>query len=96
MLDFDERDLIRLAEDAGFFPVRLYLEAELERARPRAWEVFLRSSGNPNIPTLEEAMEEVLTASERAAFVAHLRPLVEEGRGEWRMASVHLAASKPS
>jgi arsenite methyltransferase len=96
MLDFDERDLIRFAEEAGFFPVHLYLEAEIEQAKPRAWEGFLRSSGNPNIPTLEEAMEEVLTASERAAFVAHLRPLVEEGRGEWRMASVHLAASKPS
>jgi SAM-dependent methyltransferase len=96
MLDFDERDLLRFAEEAGFFPVHLYLEAEIERVRSRAWEVFLRSSGNPNIPTLEEAMEEVLTASERAAFVAHLRPLVEEGRGEWRMASVHLAASKPS
>jgi arsenite methyltransferase len=92
MLDFDERDLIRLAEEAGFFPITLQLEARIEPAEPRAWEVFVRTSGNPNIPTLEEAMDEALRPSERDALVAHLRPLVEQGRGEWRMASAHLAA----
>jgi len=96
MLDFDERDLIRLAENAGFFPIRLELAAEIERTEPRAWEGFLRSSGNPNIPTLAEAMDEALTPSERVALAAHLQPLVEEGRGEWRMATAHLAATKAS
>ena len=95
MLDFDERDLVRLAEGAGFFPVSLTLEAVIEPLSPRAWEGFLNTSGNPNIPTLAEAMEQALTPSEREQLTAHLRPLVEEGRGEWRMASAYLTAGKP-
>jgi arsenite methyltransferase len=94
MLDFDERDLIQLAEAAGFFPIQLVLEAEITRTEPRAWDGFLNSSGNPNIPTLAEAMEQALTPDERDRLVAHLRPQVEQGRGEWRMASAYLVATK--
>jgi hypothetical protein len=32
MLDFDERDLVLLAEEAGFFPIQLVLEAEISAA----------------------------------------------------------------
>ena len=95
MLDFDERDLIRLAEDAGFFPIRLELEAVIEPTPPRAWDGFLNSSGNPNIPTLNEATEQALTPAERDRLFAHLRPQVEQGLGEWRMASAYLFAKKP-
>lgn len=95
MLDFDERDLIRLAETAGFFPIRLDLDAVIESTPPRAWDGFLNSSGNPNIPTLAEAMEQALTPDERDRLVEHLRPQVEQGLGEWRMASAYLVATKP-
>jgi arsenite methyltransferase len=95
MLDFDERDLIRLAEEAGFFPIHLVLEAEIKRSEPRAWDGFLNSSGNPNIPTLAEAMEQALRPDERERLVAHLRPQVEQGLGEWRMATARLVATKP-
>jgi ubiquinone/menaquinone biosynthesis C-methylase UbiE len=96
MLDFDERDLVRLAEQAGFFPVRLTLRAVLESAAPRSWDGFLDTAGNPNIPTLREAMDEVLTADERERLTAQLRPLVERGQGEWRIALAYLAATKPA
>ena len=95
MLDFDERDLISLAERAGFFPIELELHAEITPIEPRRWESFLDMSGNPNIPTLAEAMEDVLTPAERAHLTEHLRPLVEQGRGVWRMAQAHLWATKP-
>lgn len=95
MLDFDERDLVRLAEEAGFFPIRLFLEAEIRRSVPRAWGGFMNSSGNPNIPTLAEAMEQALTPAERQRLTRHLRPLVEQGLGEWRLASAHLVGEKP-
>ena len=96
MLDFDERDLVRLAEEAGFFPIRLDLEAVVEPTPPRAWDGFLNSSGNPNIPTLAEAMEQALTPDERDRLVDRLRPQVEQGLGEWRMATAHLVATKPA
>ena len=35
MLDFDERDLVVLAEEAGFFPVELTLTAEIRPADAR-------------------------------------------------------------
>ena len=39
-------------------------------------------------------MEQVLTAEERVLYAAHMRPLVEEGRGSRRMASAYLWALK--
>jgi arsenite methyltransferase len=95
MLDFDERDLVALAEQADFFPIQLDYVAEIRPLEPRRWESALHSSGNPKIPTLAEAMEQALTAEERERLVAELRPAVEEGRGVWRMGSAYLSASKP-
>jgi arsenite methyltransferase len=95
MLDFDERDLLRLAEAAGFFPIRLTLDARIEGLEPRSWEGFLDSAWNPNVPTVREAMEQALSPEEQERLTAGLRPLVERGEGEWRMAFAHLAATKP-
>ena len=92
MLDFDERDLLGLSEGAGFFPMRLTLDARVEATAGRSWDGFLDSAWNPNVPTLREAMEQALTPDERERLTAQLRPLVEGGRGEWRMALAHLSA----
>jgi SAM-dependent methyltransferase len=96
MLDFDERDLVALAEQAGFFPIELELNAEVRATEPRPWEPFLNSSGNPRIPTISEAMNRALSPEERERFAAHLRPLVEEGNGVTRSAIALLRAVKPS
>jgi arsenite methyltransferase len=95
MIDFDERDLVRHAEDAGFFPIDLELQVEVRATEPRPWPAFANSSGNPKIPTIAQAMDQALTPEEREQFVGHLRPLVEEGRGVWRMAHAYLVAVKP-
>lgn len=95
MLDFDERDLIGHAEAAGFFPIELELQAEIRAMEPRPWEAFLHQSGNPKIPTIAEAMDQALTPEERERFSAHLRLMVEEGKGVWRMAHAYLRAVKP-
>jgi len=95
MLDFDERDLIRLAEEAGFFPIELELQAEVRSMEPRPWPAFLNSSGNPRIPTIAEAMDRALTPDERERFSEHLRPLVEQGTGTWRMATAYVTAIRP-
>jgi ubiquinone/menaquinone biosynthesis C-methylase UbiE len=95
MLDFDERDLVALAESAGFFPVRLTYESEIRPHEPRSWSSFLRSSWNPKVPTVAEAMDEALTHEERELLVSELRPAVEEGRGVWRMGHAYLSATKP-
>jgi arsenite methyltransferase len=91
MLDFDERDLMDLADDAGFEEVHLNYEAAIESGKPVwgvcDWDILLKSSGNPKIPALREAMDEALTTAEFERFAAHLRPLVEQGRRRGRTAA---------
>jgi arsenite methyltransferase len=98
MLDFDERDLFDLAEGAGFSEVRLNYEASLVSDDAyfgvTDWDVFVRSAGNPKIPTLEEAMNEALTPEETERFTVHLRPLVENARRRGTSAIAYLWAVK--
>jgi arsenite methyltransferase len=93
MLDFDDRDLVRLAEEAGFGDVRLDLRVTVTRTCPaQPWDRFVRQSGNPNLPPLGDLLRAVLTPAQLAEFTAHLRPLVETGRGESRRAVAYLTA----
>jgi arsenite methyltransferase len=94
MLDFDERDLMAFAEQAGFKEVHLEFQAEVKPPAEGDWEAFLRIPGNPNIPSLEEAIKQALTPDEAEKFVAHLRPLVEAKQGLHRSAVAYLWAVK--
>jgi ubiquinone/menaquinone biosynthesis C-methylase UbiE len=94
MLNFDDRDLVELAELAGFERVRLTLEVETSPPEPVTWDAFVDMPPNPRVPSPREAMEQVLTPDERERYEAHLRPLVEAGRGSRRMASAYLLAVK--
>lgn len=103
MLDFDERDLLTFAEQAGFAEIHLDMQIEIkqpksfdqkdETLKPR-WETFMRSAGNPLSPTLEEAMAQVLTPYEAEQFTAYLRPLVETNQRSVREAVAYLWAVK--
>lgn len=95
MLNFDERDLIAWAEQAGFSEVHLELQVKIgPPPADRSWELFLASSGNPKIPSLKEAIEQSLTRHEADAFLSHLRPLVENKQGIKRSAVAYLWAVK--
>jgi arsenite methyltransferase len=95
MFDFDERDLLKHAEGAGFFPLRLELECRIEEPQFRDWSMLVETPMNPRIPSLSEAMDEALTEGERTRFEQHLRPLVENGRGSARAAHVFMTGVKP-
>jgi SAM-dependent methyltransferase len=91
MLDFDDRDLLSLAEAAGFAEVRLDLQVSVRPTRaPVPWDRFLRMSGNPNLPPLGDMLDRALTPVELSEFSAYLRPLVETGQGERRRAVAFL------
>ena len=95
MLDFDDRDLVRLMQDAGFPDIGLELQVSVKAAkRPVPWERFLRMSGNPLMPPLAEALDRALSTQEIAEFTGYLRPLVESGTGEDRSALAYLTAVK--
>jgi ubiquinone/menaquinone biosynthesis C-methylase UbiE len=95
MMNFDERDLLDLAEQAGFADLHLRLVVEVVPPKPRDWESFARSSPHPLAPTLEEAMRQALTPSEIERYVRHLKPLVESGTGTLRFAAAYLSAVSP-
>lgn len=102
MLDFDERDLLSFAENAGFVEIHLEFQAEITPATQNpawetsSWETFWRTAPNPKVPTLEEAVSQALTPGEAEQFEAHLRPLVESGQraGPGRSAVAYLWAVK--
>jgi arsenite methyltransferase len=95
MLDFDDRDLVGHAVDAGFPAVDLELRVAVKSAKkPVPWERFLRMSGNPLMPPLAEALGQVLTPEEFTEFTGWLRPLVEAGKGRERIAMAYLTAAK--
>jgi arsenite methyltransferase len=94
MTDFDDRDLVRLAEQAGFALVDLELQVTVKSScTPTPWDRFLRMSGNPLVPPLLQVLDQALTEHEKAEFTAYLRPLVEAGVGQDRRAVAYLKAT---
>jgi hypothetical protein len=95
MLDFDERDLLAFADSAGFSEIHLELKAEIRpKSDDLSWTAYLAHAANPKIPTLQEAMNRVLSPEESRRFADHLRPLVENKRGTRRSAMAFLWAVK--
>lgn len=93
LISFDERDLLRCAEAAGFREIHLDLKVSITaHDTPIRWESAVRVRPNPKGLTLEEAMDRALTAHERESLVSHLRPLVENGPKIVRQANVFLRA----
>jgi ubiquinone/menaquinone biosynthesis C-methylase UbiE len=102
MMDFDERDLLTFAEQSGFAEIHLawqveilpgHLEPDADTEQPN-WQTFLKSSPNPLVPTLEEAINKALTPTEIEQFTYHLRPLVEKKQYIRRFAVAYLWAVK--
>lgn len=95
MLDFDERDLVDLADRAGFREIRLEYQAEIApRKEGGKWDVMIRRAWNPKMPTLEEAMRQLLTPEEIERYTSYARPLFESGAGRMRNAYAYLWATK--
>ena len=98
MLDFDDRDLVGLAEAAGFSRIHLECHIDVEahaEVRAISIEALLDSAPNPLAPTARESIAVALTPAEQDEFVAHLRRAVEAGDRLRRSAVAYLVASKP-
>lgn len=94
MFDYDERDLLAWAGDAGFTERELELRIAVGTRPPGSWESLLNTAPNPKAPTLAEAMDEVLSADEQATFIAHIKPQYEAGGGESITAIAYLWGRK--
>ena len=94
MSDFNERDLVRFAEAAGFTEIHLQLNVAVRSPDPIPWRTFINIAPNPLMPSLAEAMQQVLSPADAERFTAHLRPLVETGQGRRQLATGQLWASR--
>jgi arsenite methyltransferase len=95
MVDFDDRDLVRHAEQAGFAEIGLDLRVTVKNGKhPVPWDRALRMAGNPRVPTLGEALDRALSPQEITEFTAYFKPLVESGAGRERNALAYLTAAK--
>jgi hypothetical protein len=99
MLNFDERDLLRWAREAGFTALELDYRAEVGVAQPLPttdWEVLKKSAPNPLAPTFEEALAQTLTGEERERFEHQVRAVLAAGTPARRtLATVYLRAVRP-
>jgi arsenite methyltransferase len=96
--DFDDRDLVWLAENAGFERVHLECHIDVEPGSPLSavgLDALLDSAPNPLAPSLREAISTALSSSEREALLAHLERAIVEQRPLRRSAVAYLVAAKP-
>jgi ubiquinone/menaquinone biosynthesis C-methylase UbiE len=77
--NYSERDLVRLACQAGFSNVHLELHIDVRPSAIRNWDVFLDVSPHPLAPTLRQIMATQFLEQERTLFERILRPRVESG-----------------
>lgn len=95
MLDFDERDLIIFAQQAGFRELHLELRVDVGPAPLKlSWDAQLHSSPNPKLPTLHEVLNEALTPDEVEQFIAFMRPRIETEEHTYRSAVAYMWAVK--
>jgi len=79
MINFNERDLVRMCVDAGFAGVHTEFYLDVWPNPPMRWETVMNSSGNPLIPTWGETLRQIFNDEELARYEKHMRPLIERG-----------------
>jgi arsenite methyltransferase len=97
MMGFDDRDLARLAERAGF--ERVHVECHLDIRpggldAPVSLDALLDGAPNPNAPTVREAIATALTKPEQLRFLTELEKAFAEETIIRRMAVAYVIASK--
>jgi arsenite methyltransferase len=99
IMGFDDRDLVRLAEHAGFERIHVECHHDVEPGplgTVVSLQALLDSAPNPNAPTIREAIETALTSSERMRFLRELDQALTEGRAIRRMAVAYVIATRAS
>lgn len=94
--NYSERDLIRVAQAAGFEELHLELHIDIIPSPIPSWQAFLESSPHPLAPPLSTILAEQFSAEERQLFESVMRPLVEDPRSLTTDRAAYLTARKPT
>jgi hypothetical protein len=93
MIDFDDRDLVRLTEAAGFRRVYVETHSDIQPYAMSDIDALLDGAPNPNAPTVREVVERVLGADEQRRFLDVLGAAVAAGPGVRRTVAAYVTAS---
>jgi hypothetical protein len=96
MIDFDDRDLARLVEAAGFERVHVETHHDVEPGSDAGFVSFaalLDGAPNPNARTVREAIDAALAPPDRARFLAALEASYDAGRSRRRSVVAYVTAS---
>jgi arsenite methyltransferase len=93
MLDFDERDLLRIFSAAGFpyLDLELHVKSRRERKDEQWFEAMLDGSTHHTVPTLRQIIASVLNDLEAEAYLAHYRLAVVTDGVTTRQAFAYLS-----
>lgn len=94
--NYSERDLIRVAQAAGFEDLHLELHIDVIPSPIPSWEAFLKSSPHPLAPPLSVILAEQFSVEERQLFENVMRPQIENPRTLTTDRTVYLTARKPT
>jgi ubiquinone/menaquinone biosynthesis C-methylase UbiE len=94
--NYSERDLVRLAREAGFVGIHLELHIDHVPLGYTRWDFFLDTAPHPWAPTLREVLTARFAEPERAYFERVMRPRVESGNMLTTEAIAYLTAEVPS
>jgi len=96
LTNFSERDLLRLAREAGFTHLHLELHIDHFPARYTNWDTFLDIAPHPWSPTLRQVLSDRFSEPERQLFTQVMRPMIESGNHTTTETLAYLSADKPS
>ncbi|OYV41784.1 MAG: hypothetical protein B7Z80_00540 [Rhodospirillales bacterium 20-64-7] len=93
--NYTERDLFRLAQQAGFTELALDFQIRSLPEPGLGWAAFLHRTPHPDAPSLAEILRERCTPEEAALLEAALRPQIEAGQHVTTERMAYLSARKP-
>lgn len=94
--NYNERDLLRLAQSVGFRELILELRISVTNSYRKSWDIFLDSSPHPLAPPLRTILQEKFTAEERRQFETIVRPMTESSELSETDRMLYLTALKPA
>ncbi|GAN80796.1 class I SAM-dependent methyltransferase [Acidocella aminolytica] len=95
LTNYDERELLRMAQAAGFEALQMELHISLKPAPPRQWVAFLETSPHPLAPSLGALLKTHYSTAEAIMLERALRPFIEAGGTPQTQRMIYLSGAKP-
>lgn len=94
LTNFTERDLFRLAQDAGFVDVHMEFHIDSYSTSQTSWNAFLESSPHPLAPPVKQILDEHFSKQDIEFFTEKFMPIIVAGQSAGTSRNAYLTAAK--